>query len=290
MAHNIHGMEDHEYLLDLANRLMRIPPAYGVDGADIDSLGWIAKAAKADFNSTPSPQADVAPFSEGPITDEEQHLIGKASQALYHRCEQSRGKPEEKQISAEHDAMMRLRRRHQEVEAALAATQRSTELSAIAVENGVRWPGDPAPQPNGRGRPDGHCSNDAAWDQFSKDYSGRTRADLCKGEMTDFALANAQFMCDRNSLDLIVHQTAAKERIRWLSIQLARALAATEDSADAKERTDLRPTNCRFRLQDEGKAFPKSSCQGCGKSITSGLGRECTVGHPPASANEGTTP
>lgn len=39
---------------------------------------------------------------------------------------------------------------------------------------------------------------------------------------------------------------------------------------------DSRPTNCRFRLQDEGKAYPRSSCQSCGKSITTGLGTECT--------------
>jgi hypothetical protein len=103
-----------------------------------------------------------------------------------------------------------------------AATMKVTALKpapAIFIEN------HPAPHDHLRGRPDGHCVDDEAWDQFSKDYGTRTRADLCKGDMSDFALANAQFMCDRNSLDLIAYQTAAKERIRWLSIQLARALA-----------------------------------------------------------------
>lgn len=41
---------------------------------------------------------------------------------------------------------------------------------------------------------------------------------------------------------------------------------------------DTRPENCRFRLQDEGKAYPRSSCTACGKTISTGLGRHCTVG------------
>lgn len=40
---------------------------------------------------------------------------------------------------------------------------------------------------------------------------------------------------------------------------------------------DARPANCRFRLQDEGKAYPKSSCTACGKGIATGLGRYCTA-------------
>jgi hypothetical protein len=39
--------------------------------------------------------------------------------------------------------------------------------------------------------------------------------------------------------------------------------------------TDPRPINCRFRLVDEGKAYPRSSCTGCGRTITTGLGRSC---------------
>jgi hypothetical protein len=41
---------------------------------------------------------------------------------------------------------------------------------------------------------------------------------------------------------------------------------------------DIRPKNCRFRLKDEGKAAPRSSCDGCGKGIATGLGKHCTVG------------
>lgn len=48
-----------------------------------------------------------------------------------------------------------------------------------------------------------------------------TREQLGFANMTDFHLANAVFLADRHSLDLIAYQTAAKERIRWLSAQLA---------------------------------------------------------------------
>jgi hypothetical protein len=58
-----------------------------------------------------------------------------------------------------------------------------------------------------------------------KDYAARTRGSLMHGEMTDFALANRQFMAGRGDLDLVSWQTAAKERIRWLSVQLAALLA-----------------------------------------------------------------
>jgi hypothetical protein len=38
---------------------------------------------------------------------------------------------------------------------------------------------------------------------------------------------------------------------------------------------DMRPADCRFRLADEGKAYPKSSCTACGRSVATGLGRSC---------------
>jgi len=43
---------------------------------------------------------------------------------------------------------------------------------------------------------------------------------------------------------------------------------------------DARPQNCRFRLQDEGKSYGRSSCSACGKSIFTGLGTSCTKGVP----------
>lgn len=65
--------------------------------------------------------------------------------------------------------------------------------------------------------------------EMLEDYAKRDRSDLAHGDMTDFALANRQFMAGRTDLDLIAWQTAAKERIRWLSVQLAlRASHASE--------------------------------------------------------------
>lgn len=65
------------------------------------------------------------------------------------------------------------------------------------------------------------------------EYLGRDRGSLCHGEMADLVLANAVFMANRGDLDLIHYQTAAKERIRWLSARLA-AIGAivTEESTD----------------------------------------------------------
>lgn len=39
---------------------------------------------------------------------------------------------------------------------------------------------------------------------------------------------------------------------------------------------DARPASCRFRLRGEGRAYPKSGCGGCGRSVTTGLGSHCT--------------
>ncbi|HEY1071473.1 hypothetical protein [Brevundimonas sp.] len=74
----------------------------------------------------------------------------------------------------------------------------------------------------------GHCDDDAAWAEFVRQYDGQPRS---RPDLTDFALANRVFMADRNDLDLIVWQTAAKERIRWLSIELAKAQAAPAPSS-----------------------------------------------------------
>lgn len=52
------------------------------------------------------------------------------------------------------------------------------------------------------------------------------RAKLGMGHLTDDELANAVFMADRSSLDLIAYQTAAKDRIRWLSRALEAALSS----------------------------------------------------------------
>lgn len=79
-------------------------------------------------------------------------------------------------------------------------------------------------------RDPGHCDDDAAWAMFVRQYYGQPRS---RPDLSDFALANAIFMADRNSLDLIHYQTAAKERIRWLSIELAKALSARSQEGKA---------------------------------------------------------
>jgi hypothetical protein len=67
--------------------------------------------------------------------------------------------------------------------------------------------------------------------EMAREYLKKGRNELCKGEVSDLALANAVYLASRNDLNLIVWQTAAKERIRWLSAQLA--LANARASADA---------------------------------------------------------
>jgi hypothetical protein len=38
---------------------------------------------------------------------------------------------------------------------------------------------------------------------------------------------------------------------------------------------DTRPKNCRFRLQDEGKPYSRSSCSSCKRSIMTGISASC---------------
>jgi len=49
---------------------------------------------------------------------------------------------------------------------------------------------------------------------------------------------------------------------------------------DTDNTPDHRPVKCRFRLQDEGKAYPRSSCTACGKGVLSGLGNKCSHTRP----------
>lgn len=74
----------------------------------------------------------------------------------------------------------------------------------------------------GLARPDGCCSDDGAWTEFVRQYRGNPRS---RSDMTDFALANAVYMASGDDPDLIVWQTLAKERIRWLSIHYAEVIA-----------------------------------------------------------------
>lgn len=54
-------------------------------------------------------------------------------------------------------------------------------------------------------------------------YADTERSTLAKGDLSDLVIANGVFLADRTDLDLIGWQTAAKQRIRWLSVQLALA-------------------------------------------------------------------
>jgi hypothetical protein len=74
-------------------------------------------------------------------------------------------------------------------------------------------------------RATGHWDSSAGAEK-AREYAGLGRNDLTKGDISDFALANRVFLASRDDLDLIVWQTAAKERIRWLSAQLAIATGA----------------------------------------------------------------
>lgn len=56
------------------------------------------------------------PYREEPITDEEHQHIRDASGVLYELCEKARGTSYEERVSEQHDAMMRLRRRNEQVE------------------------------------------------------------------------------------------------------------------------------------------------------------------------------
>lgn len=64
--------------------------------------------------------------------------------------------------------------------------------------------------------------------EIAVDYLAKDRGSLCMGNLSDFHLANAQYLEDISVgtvtfQSAIGMQTAAKERIRWLSAQLAAA-------------------------------------------------------------------
>lgn len=124
-------------------------PAEPSQQAD-DIVAWLMKASQAIYLATEGPVADdispklkaaareitrlrteraasasaPAPRSldiEPPISEDEERLIGSVSAALFNKCNQSRGTLEGKLASQEHDAVMRLRRRHRALEEAYAA-------------------------------------------------------------------------------------------------------------------------------------------------------------------------
>lgn len=69
-------------------------------------------------------------------------------------------------------------------------------------------------------------------------------------------------------------QERARERGKGLGVpEVAKKKEAISRPSDEVQVTcvDRRPQQCRFRLQGEGKPYPRSSCQACGRSIATGL-------------------
>jgi hypothetical protein len=101
-------------------------------------------------------------------------------------------------------------------------------------------PQHPAEQSRGGGLPTiapGHWDSEGGH-EVAVEYVGKSRADLAHGELSDFLLANRVFMAGRGDLDLIAWQTAAKERIRWLSAQLALETTPQPAGDAGEEKTD----------------------------------------------------
>jgi hypothetical protein len=98
----------------------------------------------------------------------------------------------------------------------------------------------PTPGPVVEGLPDSLTGH---WDttgdrEMAERYLKEGRHQLAKGDLSDMALANAQYLEDINVgtvtfQSAIAMQTAAKERIRWLSAHLALANANSRDMLDA---------------------------------------------------------
>lgn len=63
--------------------------------------------------------------------------------------------------------------------------------------------------------------------------------------------------------------------IRRLVATVSSRLSAEPEAGSSDEDAEARPANCRFRLQDEGKPYPRSACQACGAKVTTGLGKSC---------------
>lgn len=108
-------------------------------------------------------------------------------------------------------------------------------------------------------------------------YGDKERTTLTKGELSDLVIANRVFLADRSDLDLIIWQTAAKERIRWLSVQLA--LARHREDAVARGLAD----QVGEAMEDGG--FWRS-CSGCHETsdgyptgpYTHSAGLKCDLG------------
>jgi hypothetical protein len=89
----------------------------------------------------------------------------------------------------------------------------------------------------------------------AREYATMIRADLCMGGRTDLDLANAVFMAGRHDLDLIHYQTAAKERMRWLSVQLAlKATALEQSQREVQVAWESFQREAKYRVLSEDRA------------------------------------
>lgn len=96
----------------------------------------------------------------------------------------------------------------------------------------------------------------------AQDYATRPRARLALGDTSDLKLATAIYLVDRDSLHLIRLQAAAKQRIRWLSVQLALAKLALGDVLRCADDAD---GVLRFGLMDcrdnEGQPYQSADLE-----------------------------
>lgn len=84
-------------------------------------------------------------------------------------------------------------------------------------------------------RPPGHCKSDLDYAQVVKSLEGKDRQDLPMGDMSDFQMANIIYSESPRNNAFIVYQTAAKERIRFLSVRLAQALKIIDELSGGAE-------------------------------------------------------
>lgn len=106
---------------------------------------------------------------------------------------------------------------------------------------------------------------------LAQEYADKTRAELTKGELSDLHLANRMYLAGREDLDLIVWQTAAKERIRWLSVQLALALNAQAEVEALRKQLPKEMQDCTIVFEEcekghghlRGTNWIKHPCQQC---------------------------
>jgi hypothetical protein len=96
----------------------------------------------------------------------------------------------------------------------------------------------------------GHWETSEGLDK-AREYATKTRADLALSDRTDLGLANALYLVNGE----IVIQTAAKERMRWLSVQLAIALSRTQAAEKALEEAG-KALEAVQRIAGEGALHP----------------------------------